>query len=376
MRRFLSVIAATPRACRHRPLWHRSLGPELLAALSARGLLAGQGRADWFPCDGACGGQSTRTVLDEPLDDGSWLAICGHEIAGCDDMPVSDDDLTLLTADPDALGLWLRESLGATGRPVVGSLPGAHGLGQVIREGELRDAFLVVGTLDDCLRRLLDERARARTPSVVFVPTLDAVDTTLAAHHAPGSLVTLESLLDLVSVVAGRLVLAPPRSTPPVLPVREPVAAPYAVVVATRLDATGSHPLTTAGYEELIAQRASFDLLLDATAPGRKRGCVAHVRLDGVLTTVDVPASEAAVLIELIGARRPLRRREIRSVQVQHLDKLIERARRCLEGEKTRGQWRFLQTLSGTTPADKSYVFRPQPGLSFAAIVPLAGGAS
>jgi hypothetical protein len=63
---------------------------------------------------------------------------------------------------------------------------------------------------------------------------------------------------------------------------------------------------------------------------------------------------------------------EFRTADARSLDKLLERARRKIEGEGRRGKWRFFHTLSGVEPSAKSFLFKPQEGLSFAVILPLA----
>ncbi|RYE93891.1 MAG: hypothetical protein EOO75_03365 [Myxococcales bacterium] len=398
--RFVAVIAASPRACWHRPRWQRELGAGLLAALQASGLLASRGRADWFPCGGACGGQSQRVVLDEPLGPDRWRAVCGHEVAGCLDVSVGEDELTLLEASPEALRRWWRETLGATGPPVsFERLPQARGLGRVAHDGEPREAFLVPGVAGGGLAAVLEACERARLLASVFVPSFVGVDASLRARHAPGAPVSLEALADLVSLADGRLALRPPRPAPTgTLTAREPTAPPYAApspyaappvptsapavatsapavltsapAVARRLDASGQRALSLGEYEALVARRQDLDLFIDLTAPGAGRGCRAWVRRDGGPgADVDLPAGEAAALVELIEARRALRVGEFRRVQVSAIGKLVERARRRVEGERRPGTWRFFQTISGVDPAAKSYVFRPAAGLTWAAVV-------
>ncbi|UQA57862.1 hypothetical protein [Polyangium aurulentum] len=123
-----------------------------------------------------------------------------------------------------------------------------------------------------------------------------------------------------------------------------------------------------------MSQRSSFDLFIDMMAPGTKRGVSVSVRdAKGQPKVVDVAARAAAALVELVQLGKPLRVGQFQSVEVQNLDKIIETARRAIEGKGRRGSWRFFSTISGVDAAAKSFVFRPQPGATFAVIVPLPG---
>jgi hypothetical protein len=244
------------------------------------------------------------------------------------------------------------------------------------REGEDREAILAVGGAREGLPRLLEERSRLRIPTVVFVPSLAGLDGDLLARHPPGSLVVLVDLRELVAFEAGRLVRIPAQSGPQrLLSVREPPGSPYGSepIVAEVFEASGKRGLSAAELAALVARRETLDLFIDATAPGTKRGCSVSVRDGrGRSSDVDLSAREVAALAELVRARRPLRVGEFRSVTLQSLDKLIERARRKLEGNSRQGQWRFFHTLSGVDPSAKSFLFKPQEGLAFAVILPLA----
>jgi hypothetical protein len=363
--------------CLHRKRWREQLGEELASMLEKQGFFENQGRAEWYPCGGFCGGQNQRRVLDTPEPEGGWAAVCGDDEQSCADLVLSSEDLEMQAISPTALASWLREALGARGTTTrFGQRKGVEGLGSLLWEGEEREALLALGCGRAGLRQLLQERERLRARSVVFIPSLAVLDGELQARYAPGSQVEVVDLRHLVSVEAGRLVLVPARSGPRrVLEVREPAGAQYATepIVAEVCESTGKRGLSAAAYEALVGQRSSFDLFIDMTTPGTKRGGPVRVRDEqGQSTEVELAAREVAVLVELVQARRPMRVGEFRTADARSLDKLLERARRKIEGEGRRGKWRFFHTLSGVEPSAKSFLFKPQEGLSFAVILPLA----
>jgi len=234
--------------------------------------------------------------------------------------------------------------------------------------GQTREGVLVTGVTPPELPLVLRELQDITERWFAFVPEQQRLPVKLRSLHGPRAPVQVVGLDEWLEFAGGQ-----PMLRLPVLEVREPAAPAYAAepIVAEVIEATGKRGLSTAAYDALMGQRSSFDLFIDMTIPGTKRGGPVRVRDEqGQSTEVELAAREVAVLVELVRARKPMRVGEFRAVDVQSLDKLIERARRKIEGEGRRGKWRFFHTISGVDASSKSFVFKPQPGLMFAVIVP------
>lgn len=364
---FLSCLTGDARPCLHRPQWRASLPPTLLASLEQHGWLRNEGRSDWYPCGGACSEFAQRRVLAEPLEGDRWQVEC--PTFECLDEVVAGTALEQLSAQGSALALWLRQHLQGSGPPQHFERTGLHGLGRVVWREQVREGVLVTGVTPPDLSLVLRELQDIAESWVVFVPQQRILPASLRGKHGARAPIQLAGLDDLLELQENRPVLRLPA-----LNVREPVAPPYASepVVAEVFETTGKRGLSRGDYTALVKRHATFDLFIDATAPGTKRGCSAAVRdAHGRSSRVNLSAREVAALSELVRARQPLRVGAFRSVKLQSLDKLIERARRKLEGKEQQGQWRFVHTLSGVEPSAKSFLFKPQEGLSFAIILPL-----
>jgi hypothetical protein len=355
------------RPCLHRPSWREHLTPGELAVLERLGWLHNEGRADWYPCGGHCPEQSERRVLPEPLSGDRWQTEC--PAFECLDEVVAGKDLEQLSAQGATLALWLRERLRGSGPLQAFERPGLHGLGRVEWRGQTREGVLVTGVTPPDLPLVLRELQDVEERWFVFVPEQRRLPAKLRGQHGPRAAMQVVGLDEWLDLAEGN-----PALRLPMLEVREPAAPTYAAepIVAEVFEATGKRGLSRGDYTVLIKQHATFDLFIDATAPGTKRGCSAAVRdAQGRSSRVNLSAREVAVLAELVRARGSLRVGAFRSVKLQSIDKLIERARRKLEGNEQQGQWRFVHTLSGVEPSAKSFLFKPQEGLSFAIILPL-----
>jgi hypothetical protein len=363
---FLACLTGDARPCLHRPWWREHLTSVELTSLERHGWLRNEGRTDWYPCAGNCPELSRRRVLPDPLDDDRWQTEC--PAFECLDEVVTSPDLEQLSAQGTTLALWLRERLRGSGPLQAFERPGLHGLGHVEWNGQTREGVLVTGVTPPELPQVLRELQDITERWFVFVPEQRRLPVKLRGQHGPRAAVQVVGLDEWLEFAGGQPVLRLP-----VLEVREPAAPAYAAepIVAEVFEATGKRGLSTAAYDALVGRRSSFDLFIDMTIPGTKRGGPVRVRDEqGQSTEVELAAREVAVLVELVQARKPMRMGEFRSVNVQSLDKMIERARRKIEGEGRRGNWRFFHTLSGVESSAKSFLFKPQEGLTFAVILP------
>lgn len=364
-----SSLTGSERPCLHRPLWRDRLGADVADVLERSGWLRNEGRADWYPCAGDCADAEQRHVMPDLLPGNRLQVVCSSMQCLDDEIPVRD--LEQLSVDLAALALWLRGRLQGTGTPLSFKQSGVHGLGRVPWDDELREGVLAAGLSVPRLELLLRDLAEAAPRSVVFVPQSRILPMELRAAHGARASTMVVSLDDLLEVHGAQLQFRPRAGH-----LREPAAPPYQAgpLVGHLFSSDGERDLTLSAYNALVSRRSSFDLFIDMMTPGTKRGVAVGVRdVNGQPKVVDVAARAAAALVELVQLGKPLRVGQFQSVEVQNLDKIIERARRELEGEGRRGDWRFFHTISGVDPSAKSFVFRPQPGATFAVIVPLPG---
>jgi hypothetical protein len=364
---FLASLTGKARPRLHRPRWRELLGAPELALLERCGWLHNDGSESWYPCGGACSESNTRFVHPEPTEDNLWRVVC--PTFECLEEEVPPCELEVLAAESGVLARWLREHLRASGVPLRFERSGLHGLGRVPWQDAVREGVLVTGVAPPSLPPVLRELRDVASFSVVFVPEIQRLPAELRGAHNARSPVTLVGLDELLELRGGQLDLR--RST---MGVREPPAPPYQAspVMARVHDASGQRELTRSAYDTLVSQRASFDLFLDQIQPGPGRDFLALSRdATGEAKEVRLSANELAVLIELVQAQRPLRLGEFKSVEVQALGRLIERARGKIEGKAGRGGWRLFKTLAGVEEGAQRYVFQPPAGFRFAVVVPL-----
>lgn len=129
----------------------------------------------------------------------------------------------------------------------------------------------------------------------------------------------------------------------------------------------GTRPIGEVEYRHIMAETCSLDLFI--TLVGRCRGSRRDDR--GKVEAVELEASGAAALAELIERRMPLRPAELRSVTVARPLRLIERARKKIDVRRGRYDWRALRTLPGSGADGRRFFFDPPPAFRFAVLRPL-----
>jgi hypothetical protein len=316
-------------------------------------------------------------VLEEPIGDDRWLAVCGHDEEGCLDEELEGRDLELLAAAGQGLAAWLRTALGATGTALrLPRHPGVHGLGRIRRGDEDRDAILVTGATASQLEQFVGDLSRTGSRWLVLLPNWGAVHGELRLH-AGGGLVHLAALETMFHLEAGQLTmrtdaLYPTTPAPlPLLVSEPPLTPPAAPAVCVVHDHDGRRELTVAGYQALVARAGDFDLFIDTTVTAERGGHRALRRdLQARSEETSLTRHEAAVLVELITTRRAMRSGDFPSVEVNALAKVIERARRKVDVSLGRYAWRAIHTIASGLPEAKRWQFNPPEALCFALIVP------
>src|SRR5690606_42151746 len=81
--------------------------------------------------------------------------------------------------------------------------------------------------------------------------------------------------------------------------------------------------------------------------------------------------NEAQAIIELVRTGRPLRAGEFDSLNLNNMDRLVERARKKLDVRLGRYAWRAIHTLTGDSPEANRWQFRPDQLTRWAVLAPL-----
>jgi hypothetical protein len=147
--------------------------------------------------------------------------------------------------------------------------------------------------------------------------------------------------------------------------VREPMAACFL------LETQGRRALSEAEYRETIANAASYDLLIDMTrtvAAGRY--LAGRSSQAGDFEEVRLKTKFAAIWVEFVERGCALRPTQLKSVSVNHPDKLIEQARSELDLRFSRYAWRAIHTLRADSREAKRFHFNPPEGFRMAILLP------
>jgi hypothetical protein len=164
-----------------------------------------------------------------------------------------------------------------------------------------------------------------------------------------------------------------PSATPTPTPTLVSLPSKGAPTTCTVIDQDGSRPLTAREYDALVGRPGEIDLFIDTTVVVDGGGHRARRRNDdGTATESVLTKYEAAALVELIAARRPLDARYLAAVGVNDVAKIIERARRKIDVRRGRYNWRAIHTLAGDRSESKRWLFTPEAGLTFAVVRPTA----
>lgn len=267
-------------------------------------------------------------------------------------------DSAMLRFSIERLLELLRRCLGAEPTNVTtlgyGPVLDIAAVGNMAVGAERADVFLVLRPLSESFQWF--EQLRRVTPArtIILVPTADGLPARM--HHLQQASGPLEFrfLDEILCVRNDQIVAVARRSTT--------CPGPYCFIT----DVAGQRQIDKPEYHATLASADRFDLLIDITTTRVAGFYRAFASANGVPWFTDLSWSQAAVLIELGRAGRPMRADELRSIDVEHPDKLIERARSEVDIEVGWRSWRAFKTLPGESRRDKRYHFDPPPGFRFA----------
>jgi hypothetical protein len=238
--------------------------------------------------------------------------------------------------------------------PGFGASKEVLAVGTLTVDGDTTSVFLVVQPVSEAFLWFLQLRRLTPGKTMILVPTAEGLPSQLLHLYQAGGLVQLRFLDETLCVRHGQIVAATRRAAT--------APGPFCHVC----DQDGVRLIARPEYHTIKAAAEELELLIDSTTTCAGGLYRASASLDGVPWIADIPWSYAAVLTELGVARRPMRVDELTSIQVDHRDKLIERARSLVDVELTWRAWRAFKTLPADSRADKRYFFDPPVGFRFA----------
>ena len=342
--------------------WVARLGGGTTDALVRAGVLVARAPADWHPCGGASGDGCFRRVVASNGGDGC-VAVCGRENGGCLDVVLRAEDREVLALAFDGLVRQVRRALG-----LVGAIDTSDaGFPSARRVGERLGRSVYVALAPHWPG--FDAWLAARGDAQVLVPSLAALPAATRERYRGGSPVEVVALAEVLRLGPSGLVGALPE---PGVTVRDSggVAAAYGTTVASApmcvvIDNEGERALTRPEYEALVARAAELDLFIDMTVTAEGGGHPAWSRDEaGKSRRETLTIHEAASLAELVRTRRALRERDFKTVSVNAIAKVVERARKKVDVQLGRYEWRAFHTLRGETPEAKRWQFNPKGGFA------------
>lgn len=350
------LLECDPAPAFHIAAWRRLLGDTLANQLVVAGILVRMHQETWYPCERSDGSRCRLRVVDNPdqSSDYPFIATCPYLCGGCRPIPLVASDLVKRAFLREAFVREVRRAFGVTGQMDFGYV----GYSDVIRIGDLkgRPAYLAFapGHAD------FDEWIARQGRAYVMVPVGRWMSPATFERCAPGREVELIVLREALEFGEQGLVANWPKG----LESRGPVCVMH--------DMAGLHELTARQYREVVARVAMYDLFVDMTAAvdgGGYRGV--RKNPDGTTDDVVLTKLEAAVIFELASTGRPLRAGEIKGVDVEDVEQLIERARRKVDVRLGRYKWRALHTLAGGRQKPKRWRFVPSSNLQWCVVVPV-----
>lgn len=124
-------------------------------------------------------------------------------------------------------------------------------------------------------------------------------------------------------------------------------------------------PITRRKYRAILSRRERYDLFIDLTNPTDNGRYIAF----GAHGQTELTLSEASVLIELIRCGIALHPNNIKSVNVEHRRKVIEKARKKIDEKIPKHGWRAFRTLKDGD--NTRFQFNPPDNYCFVLVLPL-----
>lgn len=269
---------------------------------------------------------------------------------------------------------WLREHTGARGRADRDRVhtPGVHHIGW---QGERQVLYCNDPTHTQLRYELLRRSHRRELTTILFAARGDS-GAEFFADELDRKTVGWSYLVDMLRVVDGEVVvLAQPKQPPDESDV-------FPRTIAKVLSHDGLGVVEHAEYAEIVEERDSYDLLVDALAPGSAHRCYRR-ELDGTpLERTTLSSDETALLLELVRTKGPLRLRDFQcrarfkcEDDLASFQKVVERVRRKvdlpLDPGSRRGEYRAIKTRLREAPEDKWFHWAPPAHFRLSIILPL-----
>lgn len=350
----LSLIERDPATELHIADWRKLLGTRTVELLSEVRILTESRHVRWYPCELSRDHTCALKVECDP--DGSpsqpFVASCPGLTSG--PLRLAARDLTIHTFHRDAFMKELRRAFRVDG-PMDFTPVGCR---EVFRIGDLRGRPAYLGLMPgfEGFEFWLAHCGEA----YVMVPIGRWLSTLSLGRCLPGSATEVIVLADVLEMREGGLVAHWPKAP------REITCVAYGH--------EGRFELTDREYRRLVARAAQYDLFLDTTYVARDNGYLGHKRhLDGTREETVLSRSEAAAIVELASRRVPMRLGQFRSIDVGHLVRIVEHARKKLDVTlEQRSDWRSIQTHKGITSEANEFHFHPPADLKWLVVASLS----
>lgn len=210
MRRFLELIEQRGDVTLPARTFAARVGDTALAALAAERVIMHANRATSWPCDEIEDGCPRRIV--ENVGDAArpFVAVCGQRERVCEPVLLTEEECAQramsVAAFAQALRRLFRIDMGAMGEATPSTAMIALG---AQRQGErTRDVVFVRRPSESAVASLLELREGAARPTLVLVPTCDALPASMVTRYRPGSHVEIVVLEDALRVRGGAIVVA------------------------------------------------------------------------------------------------------------------------------------------------------------------------
>lgn len=367
-RALLGLLEQGSEPVLHARAWEARLGKSTVDTLLRLGLLVDQGVADWYPCGGARGGGCHRRVVPNHGNaTHPFVAVCGRDDSSCESVYLIEAELQLLGFSMEAFVHRLRRAFGLSGAvdDVDAGFPEARRIGDL----QGRPVFFATSPGLHGFEAWLGARGNA----LVLIPEGRWLSTVTRDRFSAGQRTELVVLSEVLEFVGGVLVVKVPPSGN--WQVNETVTPSYVLrepAVCVVHDNEGRRELTARQYQELVAGVEGYDLFVDMTVTVEGGGCRGGRRNgDGEYGDVVLTKHEAAAIAELVTTQRALRAGDFKTVTLNDVARLIERARKKLDVRVSRYEWRAIHTLAGDVPEAKWWHFRPGEGVRWGIVVPV-----
>lgn len=348
------------------------LGPDTLSALEAGGLLSYLRVANVVSCPNPGGAGCPRQVIE--LDDGRLQGVCGNDPPECHDIDLTQEDVELLSVEPEVLCQSLRRVLRAGGRTEeIADLRAAYRVGTFIPQPSTRQAlYLVIRCAEREYSEAFDALRSQQEGSsfAILVPTDRFIGTGTIRQMATLGIpiISLRGLIDTNS--SGQLTM-----TEDVLRVFAGIGRRSAtttslspIIVGQAFTHDGWQDLDDASYRRLLEKVNEYSIVADERsrvvwkrADGRKPPKRATAIKSGYFRMIRAAVERTGYFDPAIEG--PMEEQESGQQIFQRARKTIDIKYKDRDG---RMRWRLFKTVMVDDHAQ--YHFNPGPNFKFALI--------